>query len=179
MPACPTCAYDPLILLTSLKYPTSLTSKIENKNSFFLRTVLDSNDAFYIDRQDARQTFLTFKDIFDELVNKNKSIAIYPEGTRNKEHPEILLPFKEACFRSAMKAGVNIYPIVTFGTKEIHNFKLKQKRVPVVISYLPPITPDDYAGKTTFEVSEMIHSMMQEELTNHVLPLYKEKMLKR
>ena len=168
--------YDPLVLMLSLKYPTMITSKIENKDARFIRTVLNSVDAYYIDREDARQAFEIFKKMYNDLSTKTRAVCIYPEGTRNKEHPETLLPFREASFKAAIKAGADINPIVTYGTKDIRNFKLKVKRIPIIISYLPPITAKDYEGKSTYEVSSMIQDMMQKELTEHILPIYNEKM---
>lgn len=79
-----------------------------------------------------------------EQIKEGISVCIYPEGTRSKnvEHPEELLPFKEGSFKIAQKTGCKIVPMGIVGTDAIlENHKPWIKKGKIVLIYGNPIDP--------------------------------------
>jgi 1-acyl-sn-glycerol-3-phosphate acyltransferase len=68
---------------------------------------------------------------------------------------------KPGSFKHAMETQTTILPMITFGFHRPINPKIKWKRYPVQVDFLPPITPAMYAGKTTQELADMIQNMME------------------
>lgn len=62
-----------------------------------------------IDRSSSKNSKATLNATTDALTKGNRSIWVFPEGTRN--HGKNLLPFKKGAFRMAIEAGVPIVPI--------------------------------------------------------------------
>ena len=62
-----------------------------------------------IDRSSSKNSKATLNATTDALTKGNRSIWVFPEGTRN--HGQNLLPFKKGAFRMAIEAGVPIVPI--------------------------------------------------------------------
>ena len=62
-----------------------------------------------IDRGNPRKARDTMSSAVDALRERNTSIWIFPEGTRNRG--ENMLPFKKGAFHTAVRAGVPIVPV--------------------------------------------------------------------
>ena len=62
-----------------------------------------------IDRSSSKNSKATLTATTEALTKGNRSIWVFPEGTRN--HGENLLPFKKGAFRMAIEAGAPIVPI--------------------------------------------------------------------
>ncbi|MFP3156167.1 1-acyl-sn-glycerol-3-phosphate acyltransferase [Lachnospiraceae bacterium ZAX-1] len=78
-----------------------------------------------------------------DYVKNGISICIFPEGTRNKKHGE-LLPFKEGSLKIAEKTGCAIVPIAITNSAEIlENHLPKIKPCHVIIQYGKPIYPKE------------------------------------
>jgi 1-acyl-sn-glycerol-3-phosphate acyltransferase len=97
----------------------------------------------------------------ESLARKETRWVIYPEGTRNKQLSQPMLPFKAGSFKHAMDAQITILPMVAFGFHRPIDTHIHMKRYPVQVDFLPPITPSMYAGKTTQEVADLVQVQMQ------------------
>lgn len=116
-------------------------------------------------RDDARASLKVVLKSADYLKEENYSIGICPEGTRNKSG-EGLLPFKNGCFKIAIKANVPIAVFCVSGTQKIHkNFPLK--RTNVYFNLLKVITPEEYKGKSTTEIGNMVRDLMYDDLEKY------------
>jgi hypothetical protein len=60
-----------------------------------------------------------------------------------------------------MEAKATILPMVTFGFFRPLDPKLNWKHYPVQVDFLPVITPEMYAGKSTVELAAEVQAMMQ------------------
>ena len=97
-----------------------------------------------------------------EEVKQGRNYVIFAEGTRSKNGNEIL-PFKGGSFKSAVNAGCPIIPVAlinSFKPFDIESIKKEQ----VEVHYLKPIYPEEYKGKKTVEIAQMVHDRIQEEI---------------
>ena len=76
--------YDVLAIIDCCPIPFSTTYKIELKDVPFIKQIASCMKAFYIDRDDVRQSMKTIIAIAQE-VEKGRNYLIFPEGTRSKD----------------------------------------------------------------------------------------------
>lgn len=152
---------DPYLMIHLMRQPLSFVSKKEVRSFPIFGDATSAIDSIFIDRKDIRSQVRALIKMKASLVKKETRWVIYPEGTRNKQLSQPLLPFKAGSFKHAMDTQTTILPMVAFGFHRPINTKIHMKRYPVQIDFLPPITPAMYVGKTTQEVADMIQEQMQ------------------
>ena len=163
-------AVDPLLFLEVMDRPTTFVAKTEIKKMPFVGRIFSGINGLFLDRDDLKQQLKVMMKVQDSLRNKEINWFIYPEGTRNKDPMNKLLPFHHGTFRAAMKANVPLVPVVSYGTFRLLDLKHSYKRYPTVIKFLKPIYPSDYEGKTTEEIAKMIQSTIQKEVSFFAKP---------
>ncbi len=117
-----------------------------------------------VEREDPKEGLRSLLHCIEKL-KKGISLVIFPEGTRSKSGE--LLPFKRAGFLIPIKAGVDLCPVVIWGTKNILPkgslwFKLKQREVKVML--LPPIPAKDFSVRDKNFLAERVRASMEEAL---------------
>lgn len=95
---------------------------------------------FGVDRKSSKHASETLSNIVERIKNKGDSVWIFPEGTRNRKNPKVLLPFKMGAFRIAAMAGVPILPMVA----EPYSFQYKRIRVKILDPIYPSSNFKDY-----------------------------------
>ena len=171
-------AADPLAFFEILKKPVAFVGKVEIEKMPVVGRVFRLAGGLFLDREDLKQQLKVMMKVQDSLKNKECNWFIFPEGTRNRDQMANLLPFHKGTFRAAMKAGVPIVPVITHGSFRTLSNKARFKKYPTIIKFLKPITPNEYEGKTTDEVSDMVRSMIQKELNFVVRRIDHEEMSK-
>jgi len=116
-----------------------------------------------IDRDNVRKSLRKMDEDTDKtLIEKDTSIWIFPEGTRNSS--ETLLPFKRGAFRTAIKSQVPILPICVSSYAKKTNFN-RLTSCEIEVTVLEPISTKNLktsdAGRLALECQEKI----QETLT--------------
>jgi len=98
-----------------------------------------------------------------ETLRMGLHLTLYPEGTRNKSK-EVLQPFYEGAFASAIMAGKSVLPGVIFNTKKILPDAPKYWAWPHTIrfEFLPPIETEGMSLKDKTELTQRVHQMMKE-----------------
>lgn len=92
----------------------------------------------FMDRKDLRAGMETIKDCAN-LVKDGVSVAICPEGTRNKTE-EPMLEFHKGSFKIAELSGCKIVPVVFNNTENIFESHFpKLKKTKVTVEFLPAI----------------------------------------
>ena len=172
-------AFDALAVITILKKPTSFVCKKEIYKFFMLGRAARCLEAEFMDRDDLRQSLKVMMRVKDDLAAGNKNWVIFPEGTRNKEIISPLGEFHHGSFKPAMGAKVPIVPVAIYGTSRVLKTKPEFKRYPVQISFLKPIMPEEYEGKTTQEMAKMVQARVQAEITFKLRPTDHELMSKQ
>ncbi|MFN0200092.1 MAG: lysophospholipid acyltransferase family protein [Bacteroidia bacterium] len=105
-----------------------------------------------VDRTNATQRSQVYQQMA-EALKKGISIALLPEGTRNRTDLP-LLPFKNGAFRAAIEAQVPIVPMVFLDIRELQADVDAWRAVPgkMRFKYLPPIPT---AGMTQDDADEL------------------------
>ena len=97
------------------------------------------------------------------LRNYHYTVAIAPEGTRNKERKETLLPFHEGCFKIATKSHKPIVISVIKNTFMIHkNFPFKGTKV--IFKIIETIPYEKYSTMEIDELKNYCYQVMKNEL---------------
>ena len=114
-----------------------------------------------IDRENPRKALKTIQRAISLIKNDVASVAVYPEGTRN--YGEGLLPFHNAVFKSAIKAGVPIVVMTIYGADMIHkNYPLHSSKVEIDV--LETIEADRVKSMKTAEIGDYVSNLMLENL---------------
>ena len=170
-------AVDPLLFFETMESPITFVAKQEIKKMPFVGRIFSGVGGVFLDRSDLKQQLRMMMKVQDSLTKRECNWVIYPEGTRNKDPMNLLLPFHKGTFRAAMKAGVPIVPVVGYGSFRVLNMKHTYKKYPTLIKFLPAIYPSDYEGKSTDEIALMLQNMIQKEVSFYAKPLDHKRML--
>lgn len=95
------------------------------------------------------------------IKERRVSIAIFPEGARNRE-VEGFLPFKRGGFSMAIEAGVPIVPVVIQSFRHVYNKKAgKMKKGAVQVSVLPPVPTTGLEGRDSQRLASQVQAQME------------------
>lgn len=157
--------YDVLALIDTTTQPFSVVSKIEMKNTPFLKQVFKCIGVQFMDRDDIRQSLTVIKNVSKEVAG-GKNYVIFPEGTRSKNGNQ---PgeFKSGSFKAATMAKCPIVPVALinafqpFDTNSI-------KQAEVQIHYLRPIPYEEYKDMKTTQISEVVQKRIEEVIASAI-----------
>jgi 1-acyl-sn-glycerol-3-phosphate acyltransferase len=152
---------DPFLMIYLMEQPLRFISKKEVRRFPIFGDATASIDALFIDRKDVRSQIRKLQQMKASMAKHETRWVIYPEGTRNRQYSQPVLPFKAGSFKHAMETNTSILPMVAYGFHRPLHKKIHCKRYPVQIDFLAPITPAMYQGKTSQEVADMIRGMIQ------------------
>ena len=153
--------YDMLALVGTCHKPISTVAKKEVEKVIFLKQVLKCIRAFYIDREDVRQSMRVIMNITEE-VKKGRNYVIFAEGTRSKKGNNTL-EFKGGSFKAATKAKSPIVPVVLVNSFVPFDSKTL-KQITVQVHYLKPLVYDEYKDMKTVEIAEYTRNEIQKVL---------------
>ena len=156
--------YDCLSFITLFDKPTTFVAKVETSKIPFVGKIIQSIGGEFLDRKDLKKSLKLMMRVQDDLCKKNKNWVIFPEGTRNKDQMAPLLEFHHGTFRPAIKSKSIIVPVATYGSFRILKLKPSFKKYPVYMSFLKPITPEEYEGKSTEEIAKLVQDRIQKEI---------------
>ena len=129
--------FDILILIKVLKEPVGFIAKKElGKTPLYL--IMKGFRCLFLDREDPREGLKTVLTAIG-YMKQGQSMAIFPEGTRNKTEGT-MLPFHAGSFKIATKAQCPVVPVTIVGSGDIleDHFPVL-KYVPVVIEFGVPV----------------------------------------
>lgn len=150
--------YDALAMIDSCPKPFSLVYKIELKDIPFLKQIAKCMKAFFIDRDDVRQSMKVIMAVSKE-VEKGRNYTIFPEGTRSKNGNR-LGEFKGGSFKAATKVKCPIVPVALIDSfKPFDSHSLKP--VEVQVHYLKPLYYDEYKDMKTTEIAEEVQRRIE------------------
>lgn len=116
-------AFDPLIIMDKLrKYNISFVSKPSNMEFPVIGRIAYGAGFLAIDRENNRNALKTILQAADYIKRGVCSMAIYPEGTRNKG--EELLPFHAGSFKIAQKADCPLVISSVSGTDKLKPWRI-------------------------------------------------------
>ncbi len=153
---------DPFLLIYLFEHPVRFVAKKEVRRMFLFGDASASIDAVFINRKSVRSQITKLNEMKESLIRQETHWLAFPEGTRNRQYSNPLMTFKAGTFKQAMEAKATILPMVTYGFFRPLDPKLAWKKYPVQVDFLPPITYEQYQGKTTIVLAEELQKMMQE-----------------
>ena len=164
-------AFDPLPFLMTIEKPTTFVGKMELNKVPILKKAIKALEVESMDRDDLRQSLKVMLRVEDDLRKHNKNWMIFPEGTRIRDQLLPAAEFHHGTFRPAVKSNSLILPAATYGTFRVLKMKPQFRKYPVYISFLKPITPEEYASLNTADLAELTRRLIQKEVTYHLRPL--------
>lgn len=156
--------YDVLAMIDSCPRPFSVVYKMEIKDIPFIKQIAKCMKAFFIDRDDVRQSMKVIMSVSKE-VEKGRNYAIFPEGTRSKNGNHVG-EFKGGSFKAATKAKCPIVPVALIDAfKPFDSHSLKP--VEVQVHYLKPLYYDEYKDMKTVEIAEEVKRRIEKVIQEH------------
>lgn len=153
--------FDALVMIDTRDKPITFVIKKEIDKVRPLRKILSVLDVKMIDRGDIKQSMKLIINVIQE-VRSGRNYVIFAEGTRSRDKNN-LLPFKGGSFKSAVKAKAPIVPVAIMDSyKVFDNHSIK--RVTVSISYLPPITYEEYKDMKTVDIAKEVKKRIENKI---------------
>ncbi len=116
-----------------------------------------------IDRENPRQSLLCIMKAAEYLKQDKVSIGVYPEGTRNKNYEQGLLPFHNGVFKIAKMAKVPVVVLTVEGTQNIHkNFPWRKS--PVQVKIVEVLGAEEIASLKTDEIAAKVRKAIFDDL---------------
>ncbi len=97
-------------------------------------------------------------------LNRDVSVAIFPEGTRSKDGE--IQRFKGGAFVLAKEAGVDIMPVVMDGTTNVFKKGFFNWKHLLTVKVLPPIPAEKVAATDPSDMAKEVQDMMTEALAD-------------
>ncbi len=153
--------FDILLTYTRVPRQTGYVAKKEMTKYLTLTWWMMLLHCEFLDRKDLRKGMKTINDCAEKIKN-GISIAIYPEGTRNKGD-EDMLPFHGGSFKIAEKSNCLVVPVVLNNTSAVFEDHLpKLKKAHVTVEYLPPLDVAAMDREARKALPETVHRQMVE-----------------
>lgn len=154
---------DPLLLIYHSEEPLTFVGKKEILKMPLVRTIIKVLDGMFLDRNDLRSGLQVIRNVERLIKNNIASVAIYPEGTRNK-NPEGELPeFHGGTFKPAFRIGCPVLPVASFGSQKILS-KKTTKRVPYELTYFPATFAGENSEENTVRFAKEMHDLIAKEM---------------
>lgn len=147
------------ILLANLDDAHALLARKEIGKIPLLRGWMDMLGCIYVDREDNRSAMTALKEA-DKLLQSGNSLVVFPEGTRAKG--DEIGEFKAGAMRMALKAEVNIVPVVIDGANkllEAGGWRLKKGNVN--LSILPQVPTRGLTRPQQKELPKQLEEMVR------------------
>jgi 1-acyl-sn-glycerol-3-phosphate acyltransferase len=140
-------------------------SKKENVYVPFIGWNMLLNRYVILDRASRKSFIKMMRDCRDHMEN-GSSIMMFPEGTRSEDGQ--MRSFKDGAFRLAIQMNCPVLPIVLAGTGEALPKKgfIMRGKTPITIRVLDPVTPDEFRGMNSRELTNKVRDIMESELND-------------
>lgn len=155
---------DPFILFMYVSTPLSFVGKQQIIKYPFVGKCMKMLESIFLDRSDLRQNLTMMRTITKTLKENTHSWVIYPEGTRTRNEDYSMNEMKPGSFKMALDSGRTIVPVAFFGTFRVLSTKYKNKINPIQISFLEPLTSEQFKNMKTLEVASIIQERVETEL---------------
>lgn len=160
--------FDPLLLIAISKRPLTFVSKKEANKFPFIGKVVKALEGIAIDRSDLRSQ-LVMIDNAVHMIEKGRNMAIFPEGTRNR-NPELTLgEFKPGALKLSYRTGAPILPCAIYGTSRPLSSKSHLKVYPLWVRFFSPLSKDEFLQYNTTYLAPKMQSDIQAEIFDSMM----------
>ena len=153
-------AFDPLIYYYAIPHDElAFISKKENFSIFIVAQIMRKVLCLPVDRNNDRESLKSILKAIQFIKDDKASIAVFPEGRTNRT-ADPLLPYRCGVFKIAQKANVPIVICSLVNSRAILR-NMFRKHTEVWLDVLDVIPAEELTGKTTIEVGERVHAVME------------------
>ena len=153
--------FDIVLTYIRVPRPTGYVSKIEMKKVPLLNIWMQNLHCLFLDRNDIKQGLKTILAAVEKVKN-GISIAIFPEGTRNKV-ADTFLPFHDGSFKIAEKGNVPVVPMTIVNSAAVLEDHFPYiKKATVVIDYGKPFYIKDLDKETRKNIGSYTSGLISE-----------------
>ena len=154
-------AFDPIVFYAVMpQADLAFLSKKENFSIFVVAQIMRKVLCLPVDRDNDRESLKSILKAIQFLKDDKASIAVFPEGKTNKT-ADPLLPYRCGVFKIAQKANVPIVVCSLANSRAILR-NMFRKRTDVYLDVLAVVPAEELVGKTTIEIGENIHKIMED-----------------
>jgi len=147
---------DGLVLVAVLAEPFAFVAKRELRESGFARRFLDALGVLYVERFEAGRGVDDAAAIVRAL-GRGERVAFFPEGTFHRMPG--LLPFQLGAFEAAVAAGVQVFPAVIAGTRNVlRGEEWFPRRHPVEVRFLEPVAAGASGGSARWSAAVQLRA---------------------
>ncbi len=155
--------FDPIVTTYALhKRKIAFISKVENFSIPLFGRIIRKMCFMPIDRENPREAMKTILRGADLMKRGAASVAVYPEGTRNKS-AEGLLPFHNGVFKMAQRASVPVVVTTVTGTENIHKNFFRRRSI-INIDIAEVIPADRVKAEGSGEIGDYARSVIARNL---------------
>ncbi len=153
--------FDIVLTYIRVPRPTGYIAKKEMLRYPLLKNWMRNLHCLFLDRDNVKEGLKTILESIEKVKN-GISIAIFPEGTRNKV-PDTFLPFHEGSFKIAEKGNVPIIPMSIVNSAAVFEDHLPWiKKATVIIEYGEPIYIKDLDKETRKNLGSYVSGIIKE-----------------
>ncbi|MCI9639144.1 lysophospholipid acyltransferase family protein [Anaerovoracaceae bacterium 41-7] len=153
--------FDGFAMIEACQRPICPVMKQELMKIPGVKQIFTCMNALPMDRRDVKQSLRVINEV-SHRVMQGENCIIFAEGTRSRNGNQ-LLEFKGGSFKAAVKAKCPVVPVAL-----IDAYKPFDRNVPgfitVQVHILKPIYYEEYAGKKTTEIAQMVKSRIEENI---------------
>ena len=150
--------YDALGILLSMKgRPTSVLWEEKRANRILAREMAFLCNAILIDLESMRGKAKGILEAIN-LVKTGMNILVFPEGKTDPRKGNSLGKFQSGCFAISLKTNTAIVPVAIYDSYLAMNGNNIFGHVTTQVHFLSPIMPEEYAGMSKQELSDMVES---------------------
>lgn len=154
-------AFDPLVFYAVMpQAELAFLSKKENFSIFIVAQIMRKVLCLSVDRDNDRESLKSILKAIQFIKDDKASIAAFPEGKTNRTE-DALLPFRNGVFKIAQKANVPIVVCSLVNSRAILK-NMFRKHTEVWLDVLRVVPAEDLVGKTTIEIGEHVHAIMED-----------------
>ncbi len=155
--------YDPIITWYVFKsWHLAYISKKENFSIPVFGRIIRKCCFMAIDRKNIRNAVPTIRKAGELLKDREVSIGVYPEGTRNRTGE--LLPFHDCVFKIALYGEAPIVVMAVSGTENIFRNIKRLRRSDVKLDVLSVIPPSRVSTMKTSEIGVEVRLLIEKDL---------------
>ncbi|MDD6201972.1 MAG: lysophospholipid acyltransferase family protein [Lachnospiraceae bacterium] len=153
--------YDALGIISVHEKPCSVIMDSERSKMPLVDQFMDLIRGVRLDRNDIKQQYEASLEIA-QGAEKGRRYIYFPEG-KYERNGNKLQDFRAGSFRCAKQAKVPIVPVAIYDSHLVFDFNSLRK-VTTQVYFLDPIYFEEYAQKTTKEISIMVKERIEEKL---------------
>ncbi len=157
--------YDPIGILSGHSAPCSFLLDKKRADRFLSKQFSDLLCGISIDKQSVKDQMRAMRTLA-ERVKDGKRYLVFPEGIYYKDQGNKTGEFKQGCFLSAIHAKCPIVPVTIVDSYKVYGIN-SLRRMTTRVIYHEPIYYEQYKGMKASEISELVKSVIDGELSKY------------